>query len=201
MDDVQLQTAGPKIVTRAGRVVTLRGVGLGGWMNMENFVTGYPATESLQRKALRKVLGEDCYRAYFDRFLDVFFADEDAALLASLGLNCVRLPVNYRHFEDDLRPFELKEEGFRLLDRAIERCARHGLYTIIDLHAMPGAQNQHWHSDNPTHWAFFWAQRQFQDRVVHLWEQIAEHYKGNPWVAGYNPINEPADAEGTAIGP
>jgi len=200
-DDVLLQTAGTRIVTRSGRAVTLRGVGLGGWMNMENFVTGYPATESLQRQALRKALGEDGYRAYFDRFLDSFFADEDAALLASLGLNCVRLPVNYRHFEDDLRPFELKEEGFRVLDRAIERCARHGLYTIIDLHALPGAQNQHWHSDNPTHWALFWAHRHFQDRVVNLWEELARRYRGNPWVAGYNPINEPGDVSGELVGP
>lgn len=28
------------------RPVVLRGVGLGGWMNMENFITGYPGTES-----------------------------------------------------------------------------------------------------------------------------------------------------------
>jgi len=38
-------------VTRSGRSIVLRGVGLGGWMNMENFITGYPATETLQRAA------------------------------------------------------------------------------------------------------------------------------------------------------
>jgi hypothetical protein len=31
---------------------------------------------------------------------------------------------------------------------------------------------------------------------VHLWEVIAEHYKGNPWVAGFNPVNEPAGGLG-----
>ncbi|WP_342775033.1 glycoside hydrolase family 5 protein [Nonomuraea diastatica] len=66
---------------------------------------------------------------------------------------------------------------------------------------LPGRQNQHWHSDNPTHWAEFWNHRHFQDRVVHLWEAIAERYKDRPEVAGYNPVNEPADASGTAIGP
>jgi len=200
-DDILLQVDGQRIATKAGRAVTLRGVGLGGWMNMENFITGYPSTESLQRKALRQALGDDGYRRYFERFLDVFFAEEDAALLASLGLNCVRLPVNYRHFEDDMAPFELKDEGFQLLDRAIERCARHGIYTVIDLHALPGCQNQHWHSDNPTHWAFFWAHKHFQDRAVHLWEAIAARYRDNPWVAGYNPVNEPGDVSGTAIWP
>lgn len=28
-----------------------------------------------------------------------------------------------------------------------------------------------------------------------LWEILAEHYRDNTWVAGYNPMNEPADAE------
>jgi aryl-phospho-beta-D-glucosidase BglC (GH1 family) len=200
-NDILLQTSGPHLATVSGRPVTLCGVGLGGWMNMENFITGYPATESLQRKALCNALGEEGYRAFFDRFLDVFFGEGDAAFLESIGVNLVRLAVNYRHFEDDMRPFELKEEGFRLLDRAIDRCARHGIYTIVDLHALPGFQNQHWHSDNPTHWSFFWTHKHFQDRVVHLWEAIAQRYRDNPWVAGYNPINEPADVTGEVIAP
>jgi endoglucanase len=34
-----------------------------------------------------------------------------------------------------------------------------------------------------------------------LWERFAERYRGNPWVAGYNLINEPADPEATRIEP
>src|SRR5690606_21458663 len=142
------------------------------WMNMENFITGFPATESLQRRALRRVLGEEGYTRFFDRFLTGFFTADDARYLASLGLNSVRVPFNYRHFEDDARPFTLKEEGFALLDRAVDACAEAGLYTILDLHAVPGCQNQHWHSDNPTHRAEFWNHPHFQDRVVHLWEAL-----------------------------
>lgn len=195
-----LRVEGTRIMSGHEPVV-LRGLGLGGWMNMENFITGYPGTESQQRRALRRVLGDEGYTRFFDRFLSVFFTDEDAAFLRSLGLNSLRVPFSYRHFEDDEAPFVIKEEGFRLLDSVVDACARHGIHTILDLHALPGAQNQHWHSDNPTQWASFWSQRQFQDRVVNLWEHLAEHYKDNPWVAGYNPVNEPADAHGVAIGP
>jgi aryl-phospho-beta-D-glucosidase BglC (GH1 family) len=195
-----LTVDGTRLV-RDGAPVLLRGFGLGGWMNMENFITGYAGSESQQRRALRRVLGEEGYRRYFDRFLSAFFTDADAAFLADLGLNSLRIPFNYRHFESDGAPFELDPEGFRLLDSVVDACARHGIYTILDLHALPGAQNQHWHSDNPTQWASFWTHRHFQDRVVHLWENLAEHYRGNPWVAGYNPINEPADVEGSTIGP
>src|SRR5690606_16660592 len=117
--------------------------------------TGYAGSESQMRRAMRRVLGEEGYERFFARLLEVFFTDEDAAFLAGLGLNSLRVPFNYRHFEDDDAPIQLKDEGFRLLNRVIETCARHGIYTILDLHAVPGAQNQHWHSDNPTQWASF----------------------------------------------
>jgi endoglucanase len=53
-----LRVDGAKIVDGTDPVV-LRGFGLGGWMNMENFITGYAGTESQQRRALRAVLGDE----------------------------------------------------------------------------------------------------------------------------------------------
>ena len=75
------------------------------------------------------------------------------------------------------------------------------IYTVLDLHALPGWQNHHWHSDNPTNQALLWQHPHFQDRVVHLWEVFARRYRDNPWVAGYNPINEPADESRAVVGP
>jgi endoglucanase len=196
-----LAVRGNRIVDGEGSDVVLRGFGLGGWMNMENFITGYPANEEAQREAVRTVLGEEKYRFFFDRFLDHFFTEGDARFISSLGLNLLRLPVNYRHFEDDMRPFEIKDEGFGHLDRVIDLCAEQGIYTIIDLHALPGYQNQHWHSDNPAHKALLWRHKHFQDRTVNIWEHVAARYRGNPWVAGYNPINEPADPSEQLIMP
>ncbi len=194
-----LRTEGKHFIDGQGSPVRLRGVGLGGWMNMENFVTGYAANESLMRSTVREVLGHDRYELFFDRLLTVFFGDDDARLLADLGMNCVRIPVNYRHFEDDDRPFTFVYDGFRHLDRVIDACARHGLRSVIDLHALPGAQNQHWHSDNYTHRAMFWDHPHFQDRAVAIWEVIADRYKDDPRVAGYNPINEPANESRTTV--
>jgi endoglucanase len=197
----KLRTQGDKLVDDQGTTIRLKGPGLGGWMNMENFITGFSANEALMRSTVKDVLGETKYELFFERLLSTFFTDADARLLASRNLNCVRVPVNYRHFEDDSHPFQIKPEGFRHLDRVIAECAQHGIYTIIDLHALPGAQNQHWHSDNMFHQPTFWQHPHFQDRVAHLWEFIADRYKDNPWVAGYNPINEPADETRAVVGP
>jgi endoglucanase len=188
-----LRVSGDQIVNQKGDTVYLRGFGLGGMLHMENFIDGYPANEEAMREGLKKVLGEKKYDLYFDEFLKSYFTEPDAAYIHSLGLNLVRIPINYHLFEDDVNPRVIKQEAFAYLDSVIALCARHQVYTIIDLHALPGSQNQHWHSDNPTHIASFWIHKDFQDRALHLWEVIAERYKDQPWVAGYDLINEPAD--------
>lgn len=66
--------------------------------------------------------------------LEYFFTDKDAEYFASMGLNCLRLPFNYRHFEDDMNPRVLKQSGFKHLDRVIDLCAKHKIYTILDMH-------------------------------------------------------------------
>ena len=199
-DDVFLQTRGDQFVTRGGERVKLHGVGMGGWLNMENFIVGFPATEGLNRLALRDVLGSELAEYFFERFADAFFTPADAAAIAQVGFNVVRIPVHYRHLEGDATPWLLKESGLARLDMAVDACARNGLYTILDLHVLPGCQNNEWHCDNPTHHAGFWGHPEFEDRVVNLWRALATRYRDNPWVAGYEPINEPGDPTGEQVG-
>jgi endoglucanase len=192
-----LRVSGRRIVAAgedaAGeREVRLRGVGIGGWLNMENFITGYPGTEAVARSALRASMGAESCDAFFAAFTERFYAADDAAYLASLGVNCVRLPVNYHHLLDT-------GSGLALLEAAVNTSAAHGLYTILDLHALPGGQNQHWHSDNPTHVAAFWDIPVLQDQVARWWEAIAARFAGSPAVAGYNLINEPACPDGDVL--
>jgi hypothetical protein len=65
-----LRVQGDKVVDGNGNPVILRGAGLGGWMNMENFITGYPAHEKQHREAMLKVLGREKYEFFFDKFLE-----------------------------------------------------------------------------------------------------------------------------------
>jgi endoglucanase len=194
-EDTWLRVEGTQVVDGTGKPLQLRGFGLGGWMNMENFITGYGSSEAVHRSAMSRVLGADLAERFFDSLLNAFFGEEDARLMASLGANSLRIPVNYRHFESDQEPGVIKPDGFRHLDRAIAACAAHGIYSIIDLHATPGGQNGHWHSDTMFHEPQLWEQRSFRDRTVLVWEVIADRYRDNPWVAGYNFLNEPASED------
>lgn len=193
--DSILKVSGTDIVDGNGRKVILKGAGLGGHLNMENFITGFSGHEHEHRAALLSVLGPQKYKFFFDKFLEYFFTSSDAKFFASLGVNCIRVPFNYRHFEDDMNPGVYKEEGFQLLDRIVNLCSEQNLYVILDLHAVPGGQNQDWHSDSGSSKAMFWNFKEFQDRMINLWVALAKHYKGNPFIAGYNPLNEPADPD------
>lgn len=92
-----ISTRGSEFVDGRGRSLRLRGVGVGGWLNMENFITGFSANESLTRKAVRGVIGGDRADRFFDRLLSRFFAEADAAFLGESGFNVARIPVNYCH--------------------------------------------------------------------------------------------------------
>jgi aryl-phospho-beta-D-glucosidase BglC (GH1 family) len=180
-----------KVVDERGVEVWLRGVCVGGWMNMENFINGYPGSEHGVRAAMVEALGAAKATFFFERLLDHMLAEADIEFLARLGVNTIRLPFNYRHFESDRAPFQYLERGFARLAQAIDWCQKHGLYAILDLHAVPGWQNPDWHSDNGSRQALFWQNRHDQDRFVALWEELARRFAGNRAVAGYNVMNEP----------
>lgn len=190
-DQTLLRVRGTEIVDARDRPIRLRGFCLGGWLNMENFITGYPGSETGFRKSIAAVLGDERARFFFDRFLTHFVAEDDVRYIKELGATVVRVALNYRHFEDDDRPFEYREGGFGYLDRLIEWCRAHRVYVILDLHAAQGWQNPDWHSDNPGVPPLLWEQRQFQDRFVALWRHLAGRYRDDPVVAGYNVLNEP----------
>jgi hypothetical protein len=85
-----------------------------------------------------KVLGEEKYSYFFDKFLEYFFTESDAKAFASLGLNAIRLPINYRHLEDDMNPRVFKKEGLKHLDRVIELVSGQNLPFTFPLISFPG---------------------------------------------------------------
>jgi hypothetical protein len=52
------------------------------------------------------------------------YGPADAHWFSSLGLNLIRLAINYRHLNDDLEPQVIKEEGFIHIDRVIRLVSR-----------------------------------------------------------------------------
>lgn len=186
-----LRVSGGRVVDSKGNSVRLRGTCPGGWMNMEDFINGHPGAEHTLRAQIVEVLGSSRANFFFERMLDHFFNEDDVLFLRNMGANVVRIPLNYRHFEEDAAPFQYKESGFARLDGVLQHCERHGLYVILDLHSAQGWQNVHWHSDNASRISLLWTVSSYQDRYVALWGEIARRYASKPVIAGYDVLNEP----------
>ena len=116
--------------TPSGTPVVLRGVGLGGWMNMENFITGYPANESAMREAVGAVLGRERADAFFERLLDRFFTRRGRGVPGGAGRE---LRAACRSINATSKVTRDRSNGFREVSNdfagVIELLGAHGIYS------------------------------------------------------------------------
>ncbi|MFD0672830.1 glycoside hydrolase family 5 protein [Cohnella sp. GCM10027633] len=193
-----LQVSGEDFTVNGSKIL-LRGFGLGTWMNLEHFMIGLPGTDTMIKQAFADVYGEERRDRFFRKFLLEFVDEGDFAYLKSLGVNSLRLPFNYKYFLDDQHPGQYKEEGFVYLDHVVSLCAKYEIYAVLDMHSVPGGQNPDWHCDTASGLPLFWEYGALRDTVIGLWGHIARHYRDQPWVGGYDIVNEPSMVKDAAV--
>jgi len=184
-----------------GKAIIFRGYGLGNFLNLEHFMLGIPGIESELRLKIEKSYGRNRAKIFWEKYYECYVNESDFKFLKEIGINAVRIPFNYHHFEidqmsseqmqSDQDTYEFNPAGFKQIDRILSYCEKYKIYGILDLHAAPGGQNPDWHSDNRIGESLFWEIADFRKRVVALWKFIANHYKDNTWVAAYDLLNEP----------
>lgn len=182
----------------AGQVVQLKGTNIGGWLVMEEWQCPTSAPDQLTTlKTLTERFGEDKAWELINTYEDHWFTEEDFVVLKEEGVNCLRLPITY--FEMANGDGSLKQTAFDRLDWFVEEAAKHGIYTLIDMHGAFGSQNGKDHSGDITYpdVGDFFGNEDNIKKTIALWEAIATRYNGNPWVAGYDLLNEPGGALGT----
>ncbi len=171
--------------------IMLYGYGIGTWLNLEHFMIGLPGTDSQMRTAIVNAYGKEQADKFWRKFYKSFINEADFKFLKNLGINTLRIPFNYRLFENDQNPYLYIEEGFKEIDRILELCEKYKLYCVLDLHAAAGGQNPDWHSDNAVGESLFWEYADFRKRTISLWKYIAKRYASNKWIAAYDLLNEP----------
>lgn len=193
-----LTVEGEHLVTPAGEVVTLRGVNIGNWLLLEPWMLGLQQNDSPggfpDQATILEVLDERFgeARAYelMELYREHWMTPRDFEIIRSFGFNVVRLPIHYSLLENPDAPGHMREDAFKWIDRGIEMAQDAGLYTILDLHGVPGGQSV----DAPTgkvEQNKLWDSVDYQDRTVALWSAMAERYADHPAVAAYDVVNEP----------
>jgi hypothetical protein len=209
-----LHAQGKDIVDEQGKVVMLRGFGLGGWLVPESFMIQFPqsaagydgkpsnkAPPNGIKDAIKAKVGETNAAAFWAEYTKNYVTKEDLTAIKSWGFNSLRIPFNANELmppekQPAAAPFVYDDAAFKPLDDVASWAAEVGLYLILDMHCAPGAQS----ADNPADphggpgqlAAHLWDQANvYQPRIVDLWRKIALRYQNNTFVVGYDLINEP----------
>lgn len=186
-----LKTQGMDIVNDNGPIL-LRGLNLGNWLVNEGYLMEmHPAADAPWEiiEEMHELIGEERTSQFFNIYRANYIQERDIDTIARLGFNHVRLPFHYNILTPEDQPGVYLESGFSYLDSAISWCKKRNMYVILDMHCVPGAANSAGHGDS--HGANdFWNIEANQNRFYEVWEEIARRYKDEPWVGGYDLVNE-----------
>ena len=195
-----IKTQGKQIVNSSGEEVILRGMGLGGWMLMEGYMmqsSDVADTQHEFRNRLIDLIGETKTDEFFDTWLANHVTKKDIDSLAKWGFNSVRLPMHYNLFTPAIEDEPVQgqvtwlDKGFTMVDNLLDWCESNNMYLILDLHGAPGGQGTNaaicdYDDTKPS----LWESQENKNKTVALWRKLAERYKDEPWIGGYDLLNE-----------
>ncbi|WP_238323067.1 cellulase family glycosylhydrolase [Gorillibacterium massiliense] len=188
-----LRADGRKLVNGSGREILLRGVGLGSWLLPEGYMWRFPDAGDRPRRIeamIRELIGEDKDVAFWETYYDAYIAEPDIQRMAEEGFNSVRVPINFRFLYGG-ESGRYHEGHLAILDRLIGWCRTYKLYVVLDLHGAPGGQTGTNIDDSRDNQPELFLDEAYRRQTVELWRMLAERYKDEWIVAGYDLLNEP----------
>jgi len=185
------KTNGSQLIDTNGESIILKGTNLGNWLVPEGYMFKMEQVNAPRKidELLHELVGPDSLQVFWNGFLNNYITYEDIKYLKSIGCNHIRLPFHYKMFTDDLYMGE-RNSGFKYFDRLIEWCKKEELYVLLDMHCAPGGQTGD-NIDDSFGYPFLFKSKSSQDLMTEIWVDIAQKYKDEPIVIGYDIVNEP----------
>ncbi len=171
----------------------IQGTNVGNWLNPEGYMFFFENTSSyrLINQAFSEMVGPEFTKNFWQSFKKNYITKEDIEYIRSTGMNTVRVPFHYKQFTDeDYLGLTGKQDGFEILDQVIKWSKDAGLYVILDMHVAPGGQTGD-NIDDSYGYPWLFMEKAYQDQFVAIWKSIAERYKNETAVLGYDLLNEP----------
>lgn len=185
---------GRNLLDASGKTVKLNGVNLGGWLLWEGWIWGGKFTaQSTIFSNMANAAGAKEASAFRDDVYLHFIGENDIRKISELGMNVVRVPFNNRIFDT----VSCHAIGWQVLDSVLSWCAKYKVYAVLDMHGAPAGQSPYFISDPEK--KNLWKSPEAMKKTIVLWKKIAERYSENPWVAGYDLLNEPIPPNDAAL--
>ncbi len=185
--------SGHDLIAPDGSKLFIKGTNLGNWLNPEGYMFGFSKTNSARmiNEMLCQMVGEDAAADFWKDFKDNYITRDDIEFIASTGANTVRLPFHYKLFTDeDYMGLTAAQDGFARVDSVVEWCRDNGLFLILDMHDAPGGQTGD-NIDDSYAYPWLFESERAQNLYCDIWGRIAQKYKDEPVILGYELINEP----------
>ncbi|HTE12586.1 MAG TPA: cellulase family glycosylhydrolase [Chitinophagaceae bacterium] len=196
-----LKAQDKQIVNEKGENVLLRGIGLGGWMLQEGYMLGLNNKWQQQnqiRRHIEELIGKDRAQEFYDVWLANHTRKVDIDSLKAWGFNSVRLPMHYNLYTLPIEKEPVAgqqtwlDKGFAMTDSLLAWCKANRMYLILDLHAAPGGQGNDLNiADRDPAMPSLWENEANQQKMIALWKKLATRYAKEPFIGGYDIINEP----------
>lgn len=130
----------------------IRGVNVGGWLNLEPFITPsffehYSSRDNIiDEYTLTTKLGAQKSKETLEKHYSAFVTKQTFSDIRDAGFDHVRIPFGYWMVETyDGDPY-VAQVSWRYLLRGIEYARQNGLRVNLDMHGAPGSQNGWNHS-------------------------------------------------------
>jgi aryl-phospho-beta-D-glucosidase BglC (GH1 family) len=136
------------------------------------------------------LLGEREAEKFWNKFRTDYITHEDIKFLKKCGFNSIRIPFNYRLFVTDDEKQELTGPGYALLESAVKWCREENLPVVLDMHCAPGGQTGD-NIDDSYGYPFLFESEENINLTIKIWTKLADTYKNDPIVIGYDLLNEP----------
>lgn len=188
-----VRISGHNLIQPDGSKLFIQGTNLGNWLNPEGYMFGFSRTNSPRfiDEMLCQLVGPDYVAEFSKQFKDNYITRTDVEFIASTGANTIRLPFHYKLFTDeDYMGLTVAQDGFARVDSVVDWCRDNGLYLILDMHDAPGGQTGD-NIDDSYGYPWLLESEQSQQLFCDIRRKIADYYKDEPVILGYELINEP----------
>ena len=184
---------GTDLIRPDGQKLFIQGTNLGNWLNPEGYMFGFSRTNSAWMIDLlfKEAVGPDETARFWQQFKDNYVTRQDIDFIARQGANTIRLPFNYKLFTDeDYMGQTGPKDGYERIDSVVSWCRANNLYLILDMHDCPGGQTGD-NIDDGHGYPWLFESEQSQQLFCSIWREIADRYKQEPVILGYELMNEP----------
>jgi hypothetical protein len=175
--------------------ILLRGFGLGGWLLPEGYMWKL-FTKCDRPRRMEEMIMTLCGQSYSEYFWDAYYnhyiTERDIEWIAEKGFNSVRIPLNSRNlYNVSHNGLAFDTKTINRLDQIIQWCKKNDIYTILDMHGAPGGQTGANIDDSESDLPELFMNKDNAQILIELWRMLADRYKDEPAVAGYDLLNEP----------